>query len=108
MKLDVDDARYKELLDKEETLQALEAGGVDNWDGYDFSMEELTKKREIDSNLSRHIGEFIEEIAEVVCQDIEEPAGTGCGYGIRQEGLDQITKNLVVFLLEYDNIVRNR
>ena len=33
--------RYEELLAVEAKLTALEAAGVDNWDGYDFAMESL-------------------------------------------------------------------
>ena len=38
--------RYAELLDKERRLDALEAGGVDNWEGYDWVMEEYWKEEE--------------------------------------------------------------
>lgn len=31
--------RYDELVAAEEFLQALEAAGVDNWDGYDYAKE---------------------------------------------------------------------
>lgn len=33
--------RYLELLRAERLLHALQAGGVDNWDGYDFALEAL-------------------------------------------------------------------
>jgi len=33
--------RYSELLASEEKLNALEAAGVNNWDGYDDAMEIL-------------------------------------------------------------------
>ena len=33
--------RYNELLEAEEKLHALENAGVDNWDGYDFAMENI-------------------------------------------------------------------
>lgn len=32
---------YCELTMARDMLEALEAGGVDNWDGYDFAMEAL-------------------------------------------------------------------
>lgn len=32
--------RYEGLLEDERVLSALEAGGVDNWSGYDFAMED--------------------------------------------------------------------
>jgi hypothetical protein len=31
--------RYKILVEAEETLSALQAGGVDSWDGYDDAMD---------------------------------------------------------------------
>jgi len=34
--------RYEELVEAEARLQALEAAGVDNWEGYDEAMEEVT------------------------------------------------------------------
>ena len=36
-----------------EKLAALEGGGVDNWDGYDFSMEELLDQWEEEDNDER-------------------------------------------------------
>jgi hypothetical protein len=36
----------KEVEEKLAKLQALENGGVDNWDGYDFAMEELADEDE--------------------------------------------------------------
>ena len=33
--------RYKELLKAEKKLEALEAAGVDNWDGYEIAMEQF-------------------------------------------------------------------
>ena len=32
---------YEELLHASKVLQALENAGVDNWEGYDFAMEEI-------------------------------------------------------------------
>jgi hypothetical protein len=30
------------------------------------------------------------EIEEIICMSIEEPAGTGCGYGITEDGQDEL------------------
>jgi hypothetical protein len=35
--------RFKELTDAEATLNALEAAGVDNWEGYDHAMDILNE-----------------------------------------------------------------
>jgi len=34
---------YNDLLELVLKLRALEGAGVDNWDGYDYAMEELEK-----------------------------------------------------------------
>lgn len=43
----IDHERYIELLEAEAELVALHAGGVDNWEWYDDSLENL---KEIDPN----------------------------------------------------------
>lgn len=40
MSITISRDRLLELLDSERKLQALEAGGVDNWDWYSDSLEE--------------------------------------------------------------------
>lgn len=39
--VEITEERLKELEDAEAKLLALEAAGVDNWEGYDFAMEEI-------------------------------------------------------------------
>ena len=34
-------ARYRELLNAENTLEALESAGVDNWGGYEGALEDM-------------------------------------------------------------------
>ena len=34
-------SEYDELLERDKKLTALENGGVDNWNGYDWAMEEM-------------------------------------------------------------------
>ena len=35
----IEKKRYEELLEQEKWLRALEAAGVDNWNGYDFAQD---------------------------------------------------------------------
>lgn len=35
---------YDQLIERSETLAALEAAGVDNWEGYDYAMEFIKEK----------------------------------------------------------------
>ena len=39
--IEITEERYKELMHSEKVLNALYAGGVDNWDWYDESLSEL-------------------------------------------------------------------
>lgn len=39
--IEISEKRYKELLQSEKQLSALEEAGVDNWDGYEIAMEEI-------------------------------------------------------------------
>ncbi len=34
--------------------------------------------------------EIAEEICEILCENAEEPAGRGCGYGITEDGQDEL------------------
>lgn len=73
--------RY-ELLKRK--LAALEAAGVDDWDGYNFAMEAIIKEEELEEE--RNL--LLYDIAEALCEGVEEPAGSGCGYGFSQDALE--------------------
>lgn len=45
-KIEVDEARYQDLLEKEKLLMCLEGAGVDNWEGWDYAMEMLEEMDE--------------------------------------------------------------
>lgn len=40
-------AEYNKLCESDKILTALQAAGVDNWDGYDYAMEMLEDKLDI-------------------------------------------------------------
>ena len=41
----ISEERIEELLEFERKLDALEAAGVDNWEGYDIAMEALAERK---------------------------------------------------------------
>lgn len=82
----IDELRLKELEAAERKLNALEAGGVDNWHGYDFALESIRAEEAYDDFLQDVAGEIGDEIGEC----IDEPAGSGCGYGLKDHGYDRI------------------
>ena len=60
-------------------LDALEAGGVDSWEWYDDSLKDWFKENEIDYELE----EFVEYVRDLLVDaEVDQPAGTGCGYSI--------------------------
>lgn len=68
-------------------LDALEAGGVDNWEFYGESLEGWNKETHVDEC----IDEAIDGINELLCEvKIEEPAGRGCGYSITFDESDMV------------------
>ena len=70
----------KEIQRKLAKLEALENGGVDNWDFYDDSLAEWRKENQVD----KCIDEAIEGINDLLVEaKIEEPAGPHCGYAIQ-------------------------
>lgn len=82
----ITEKRLRELEDAEAKLDALEAGGVDNWEWYSESLKEYFKEKEYEE----FIGELIEGISEIVAVEAYEPAGNGAGYAIKEDGINQI------------------
>ena len=74
--------KQKEIERRLALLDALEAGGVGNWEGYDFATEEYRKT----IGREEAAEEIVEEMLDALHVFIEQPAGSGCGYGIRPEG----------------------
>ncbi len=60
-------------------LDALEAGGVDNWDGIDFALEDWRKDGEVDDLIDVAIDDLNDILVDA---DVEQPAGPGAGYSI--------------------------
>ena len=52
-KITITQKEYEDLLEASHKLEALEAAGVDNWDGYDDAMEALDRKRPARLNPNR-------------------------------------------------------
>jgi hypothetical protein len=77
--------RIRELERAERVLGALQAGGVDNWDGYDSALRAIRQQDEIEEILEEAIEEAITEM----CEGVEEPAGRGCGFGVKSEYIER-------------------
>ncbi|MHC4296471.1 MAG: hypothetical protein ACYS7Y_04150 [Planctomycetota bacterium] len=78
---DISPQRITELLDAEAKLQALEAGGVDNWEGYSEALREYHKEQA----KNEAVEQLVTDVIDVLCEGVHEPAGRGCGFGITDE-----------------------
>ena len=71
-------------------LDALEAAGVDNWEGYDFALEDWNKQNSIEIL----IGNSVDDLNELLLDaDVDQPAGTGHGYCVMLD--EQVVREFV-------------
>lgn len=70
---------YKKIQRQLDKLNALELGGVDNWEYYDACLSEWYADNEVDELLDTAIENINDVLAEA---KVDEPAGQGCGYSI--------------------------
>lgn len=82
--MEITKERLQQLEDSESRLQALDSGGVDNWEGYDISLESYHK----DNERRDEIDGLYNEIEEAIGEGLEEPAGHGSGYGVTEKASD--------------------
>jgi len=72
-------SKQREIERRLAKLEALEAGGVDNWEFYDKSLEEWNKETLVEDC----IDDAIEAIQELLATaEVDEPAGKGAGFSI--------------------------
>ena len=75
--------RLKELERKEAKLQALENGGVDNWQFIDEALKGYRETVERDETIE----EIFNEIAEVLADGAHEPSERGAGFVFADESM---------------------
>lgn len=78
-KVTISASEYKKMQRELAKLNALEAGGVDNWEWYGESLSDWRKENEIDEFLDFAAEELHEYLVDA---DVDQPAGQGCGYSI--------------------------
>jgi hypothetical protein len=98
--IEISKKRLVELEKKETKLLALESGGVDNWEGYDFAMIPFCMKEELQTLLS----ECVEEVCIIGSETVDEPVGRGGGYSVSDNELEDMAQCIEKFAIEYNNI----
>jgi hypothetical protein len=84
--------RITELLDAEAKLNALECGGVDNWEGYDSALECYFKEKEENEKLV----EIVDDLSSIILEGAYEPSERGAGYATTEECLDSALRYLIM------------
>lgn len=57
--------KYLKTLERAQAkLQALEAGGVDNWEWYGESLKEFRQEEELDDLIAKHVDNICQTVAE--------------------------------------------
>jgi hypothetical protein len=102
-KVEVTNEEWKRIQRQLAKLNALEAGGVANWEWYDESLTNWFKENEIDELIDNAVIDIGELTAEA---KVDQPAGPGCGYSIRIPEED-LRKLLLRFGDKYQAIALN-
>lgn len=93
--------RYLKTLERAQAkLQALEAGGVDNWEWYSESLKEFRQEEELDELIAKHVDNICQTVAEDCT--VEYPSCREAGVAIMfPDGVEeQIEKCIRKFLQE--------
>ena len=64
------------LLKSQRKLQALEAGGVDNWEWYGESLTEFNKEED----RAEALEDLLTELCECLCESMYQPSEMGAGF----------------------------
>ncbi len=84
----------RELQIKAAKFEALESAGVDNWDGFDDAIRGIRNQEELNDKIET----CVDDILSAISEEIEQPAGSGCGYGVSNKGEDDVFDILRLFI----------
>lgn len=91
---------YRKMQRRIDKLDALEAGGVDNWEWFDESLKDWRKENEIDELAD----DFLENMNELTIEaDVDFPAGRDAGHSITLPQ-EAVRKLFLSFIEKYKEI----
>jgi len=90
---------YEKLKRDQEKLEALEAGGVDNWEFYGEALKEWEAKYELKEKREN----LLEDLSECFGECAFEPSEAGAGIAFRDEAVE----NAMAILEEYGVIFKD-
>ena len=102
----IDTKRLHELERNSRILEALQQGGVDNWEWYGESLKDFRKEEELDDLISQYTDDILQVCSEE--GDVEYPAGRECGHSILLGGAeDSVVSLLQKFMTEIIQSVKD-
>jgi len=107
--MNISEKRVKELLKKERKLQALEAGGVDNWEWYGESLKEMVKEDEVEELVRDFVERDLHENYLVEDVEVGWPAGmeAGASVNLTPTGVEHMIEHLIKIVYEAKEILEN-
>lgn len=94
METKISEKRLRELEIAEKKLNALEAGGVDNWEWYGEAIEPFIKELEREEKILN----LLEDLEVEFLTGAYEPSERGAGFAVRDESRKAAHKLLLDFL----------
>lgn len=101
-KIQITKAEYERLLDCFEKLTELEAGGVDNWEGYDIALEDYFKRKEEKEEreeIENKISEKFDNLIANLEKSIYEPSESGTGFCFSEEAIRKAKQDIVDMIM---------
>lgn len=97
MEIKIDKRKYDSLLRDRERLYALEAGGVDDWDGYDDSLREYNKKYELLDRYEKLIAALTDVFGECAYEPSERGGGIAFHDSTHEDVISVLKLHGVIF-----------
>lgn len=98
MKIEIDRKEYDRLLDRDRMLEALENGGVANWEWYSDSLEQYNKEKELQKE-KEMLKSLLSDIFYDGMQDIflsaYEPSEKGAGLAFDEKPQEKLLNCIV-------------
>lgn len=101
MEVKLTQAEYEKMQRQIAKLNALEAGGVDNWDWYDESLNGWHKENAYDELIDDLVYEFSEAVNELGIEaDVDFPGGYECGANVTMPSSEDEAKTFINLVIK--------
>tara|TARA_R110000751_G_scaffold8874_3_gene34420 strand:+ start:5907 stop:6197 length:291 start_codon:yes stop_codon:yes gene_type:complete len=94
--MEITKERLQELEQSEAKLNALEIGGVDNWEWYGEAMQEYEKTLQAEQDIE----DLFCDIETVLCEGSYEVSERGAGVAFNDDAVDKAKELLKTYLKE--------